>query len=211
MLASVGMLRRVGFSAVRGRSKFSKNFRKFLRGRKISCSLAPKSVLPATMQPRSNPQRSAKMLASVGMLPRRMELHAGVRGRFRTEIFENFCAAAKFRGRSRRNPSCPPPCSLAATRRGPQECWQASACCGAWDCMQFAADFGPKFSKIFRKFLRGRKISRSIAPKSVLPAAAQSLCHPQRSSRMLDSVGMLRRVGLRAVRGRFRIEIFEKF
>ena len=77
--------------------------------------------------------------------------------------------------------------------------------------MRFAADFRPKFSKIFR----GRKIlrseSREIAPKSALPDDAKPRHEPRRSPNAVLSVGMLWRVRCRAIRSGFRTEIFEIF
>ena len=77
-------------------------------------------------------------------------------------------------------------------------------------CVRFGADFGPKFSKIFR----GRKIfhskSREIAPKSAVPHVLQPGNDPQGSPNTVPSVGMLRRVRFGAIRGEFRTEIFEK-
>ena len=67
----------------------------------------------------------------------------------------------------------------------------------------------------FRKTFRGRKIlhskSREIAPKSMPPVGAELAHDPQRSPTTVPSVGMLRRVRLRAILSGFRIEIFEFF
>ena len=65
--------------------------------------------------------------------------------------------------------------------------------------MRFAADFGWKFSKRFRdrKILRSK--SREIVRKSVLPDDVQPRHDPQRSPKTVPSVGMLRRVRLRAI------------
>ena len=51
--------------------------------------------------------------------------------------------------------------------------------------------------------------SREIAPKSMRPGGAQLAHDPQRSSTSVLSVGMLRRVRLRAIRSGFPTKIFE--
>ena len=101
------------------------------------------------------------------------------------------------------------PNSFATTLRGPERLCRASACCGAVDFVRFAADFGPKISKI----LRGRKILRSksheIAPKSVPAIDVQHRQDRQRCLKALSSYGMLRRGCFGAIRGEFRTENFE--
>ena len=61
---------------------------------------------------------------------------------------------------------------------------------------------------------RGRKIlrlnSREIAPKSMPPVGAELAHDPRRSPTAVPSVGMLRRVRLRAILSGFPTEIFEK-
>ena len=70
---------------------------------------------------------------------------------------------------------------------------------------------GPKFSKIFR----GRKILRSKSRENApefMTADDMQPCHvPKRSISTVRSVGMLRRVRLRAICSGFRTEIFENF
>ena len=129
--------------------KFSKNFvaAKFLRSR--SREIAPKSVRPGGAQLPHDPMRSPTTVPSVGMLCR-VRLHA-ISSRFRTEIFENSKFCVRNRVRSRRNPCRLVVRSLLTILKGPQHLCGASACCGTRDCMRFAGDFGPKFSK-FQNF-----------------------------------------------------------
>ena len=146
----------------------------------------------------------------VGML-RRVRLRAILDRNFR-KCFAAAKICVRNSVRSRRKPCRRVVRSLLGTLGGPKHlCRRASACCGACDCVRFSADFRPKFSKNFRCHKIFRSKSLEIAPKSMPLGCAQHAHDPQRSPTTVPSVGMLRRVNLRAVRCRFPTEIFENF